>query len=178
MRDDTLASASRRRLLAQAAGIGVAAGLGGCGFQLREAPALPFATIQLTGFQANSPMAQALRRSIATTTTTRVVEGAAQAQVVLNAAADTQERGVVASTSAGQVREIQLRARLKFTLAEANGRQLIALTEVLQIRDMTYNERNALGKEQEEAGMYRAMQNDIAMQVLRRLAAVKLAAPA
>ena len=39
---------------------------------------------------------------------------------------------------------------------------------------MTYNERDALAKEQEEQLLYRAMQDDIALQVMRRLAAVKL----
>jgi LPS-assembly lipoprotein len=38
---------------------------------------------------------------------------------------------------------------------------------------MTYNERDALGKEQEEEMLYRAMQSDIANQVLRRLAALR-----
>jgi LPS-assembly lipoprotein len=38
---------------------------------------------------------------------------------------------------------------------------------------MTYNERDALAKEQEEELLYRAMQSDIASQVLRRLAAIQ-----
>jgi len=39
---------------------------------------------------------------------------------------------------------------------------------------MTYNETNALAKEQEETILYRAMQSDIVDQVLRQLAAVTL----
>ena len=38
---------------------------------------------------------------------------------------------------------------------------------------MSYTESAALGKEQEEATLYRAMQTDIVAQVLRRLAAVQ-----
>jgi LPS-assembly lipoprotein len=169
-----LHAASRRTFLRQASAGLALAGLGGCGFQLRQAPELPFTTIQLTGFTVTSPMADALRRSIASSTTTRVVESLPQAQVVLNALIDSHERGVSVTTSVGQVREIQVRARLKFTLNRADGRELIPPTEILQFRDMTYNERNALAKEQEEQNLYRAMQDDIAMQVLRRLAAVKL----
>jgi LPS-assembly lipoprotein len=37
---------------------------------------------------------------------------------------------------------------------------------------MSYTERAALGKEQEEATLYRAMQTDIVSQVMRRLASV------
>jgi len=169
------ASTARRAALGLLA-LAAAAGLAGCGFELRQAPTLPFTAIQLTGFSATSPMAEALRRAIASSTGTRVVESAAQAQVVLNATTDNQERALTVSTSAGQVREIQVRARLKFTLSLPNGKELIPSTEILQVRDMTYNERNALAKEQEERTLSRAMQDDIAMQVLRRLAAVKFPA--
>jgi LPS-assembly lipoprotein len=53
------------------------------------------------------------------------------------------------------------------------GKELIAATEISTSRDMTYNERDALAKEQEEELLYRAMQSDIASQVLRRLAAIQ-----
>jgi len=43
----------------------------------------------------------------------------------------------------------------------------------VQQRDLTYNETNALAKEGEAELLFRDMQNDIAQQTLRRLAAVK-----
>jgi LPS-assembly lipoprotein len=160
----------RRRLLIAGTS---AALLAGCGFELRRAPTLPFGTIALAGFKPASPMAEALRNAIAGSATTRVVEGVALAQVVLTATADAHERSVVVSTSAGQVREIQVRARLRFSLTTSGGKELIPETEMLLVRDLTYNERNALAKEQEEDALYRTMSADIAMQVLRRLAAVR-----
>ena len=54
-----------------------------------------------------------------------------------------------------------------------SGKELIAPTEILQSRDMSYTESAALAKEQEEAALYRAMQTDIVSQVLRRLASVQ-----
>jgi len=81
---------------------------------------------------------------------------------------------VVVSTSSIQVRELQLRTRLVFQLLNPSGRELIGRTEILQTRDMSYKESDALAKEQEEQLLYRAMQDDIALQVLRRLAAVKV----
>ncbi len=149
------------------------AGLSACGFELRRAPELRFKTLQLVGFKPYSTLADELRRSIAASTTTRVVEAASQAEVVLEAFSDSRDKGVVASTSAGQVREVQLRAVLNFRLRTPAGRELIAPTEISLSRDMTYNERDALAKEQEEEQLYRAMQSDIAAQVLRRLAAVQ-----
>lgn len=145
----------------------------GCGFELRRAPELRFKTLQLSGFKQHSPLAEELRRSIAASTTTRVVEAASQAEVVLEAVADSRGKGVVASTTAGQVREVQLRSLFNFRLRTPAGKELIPSTEIALSRDMTYNERDALAKDQEEEALYRAMQSDIASQVLRRLAAVK-----
>jgi LPS-assembly lipoprotein len=79
----------------------------------------------------------------------------------------------VASTSAGQVREVQLRVRLRFRVATPSGKLLLAAAELLLTRDMSYSETAALAKMQEEALLYRAMEDDIAAQVLRRLAAIK-----
>ena len=161
-------TSTHRRLLLAA----IAAGLAGCGFELRRAPELRFRTIQLLGFKPRSPLAEELRRNIDSSKTTLVVESAAQAQVQLEALTDARERSVVASTAAGQVRELQLRTRLLFRLRSAAGKVLIPPTELLLSRDMSYSENLALAKEQEEALLYRTMQSDIVAQVMRRLAAV------
>lgn len=146
--------------------------LAGCGFELRRAPELRFRTLALTGFAPRSPLADELRRSIDASKTTLVVDTPAKAQVVLHAIADARDRSVVASTAAGQVRELQLRARLEFKLATPAGKELIPATEILLSRDLSYSETNALAKQQEEAFLFRAMQSDIVAQVMRRLAAV------
>ncbi len=146
--------------------------LAGCGFELRRAPELRFRTIQLTGFASASPLAALLRQGIDASPSTKVVDSAARAEVVFEALADVREKSVVASTAAGQVRELQLRTRLNFRLRTQSDRELIAPTQILLARDMSYSESVALAKEQEEAALYRAMQADIVSQVLRRLAAV------
>jgi LPS-assembly lipoprotein len=160
--------ARRRTALALLAGA-----LAGCGFELRRAPELHFRTVQLAGFGPRSPLAAELRASINASTTTHVVEGGAQAQVVLEALSDAREKSVVASTGVGQVTEFQLRARFRFRLRSIGGKELIAPTEIVQSRDLSYTESAALAKELEEASLYRAMQSDIVAQVLRRLAAVQ-----
>lgn len=160
----------RRRAVLGAAPLALA----GCGFQLRRPPELDFRRIQLTGFAPQSPLEQALRRRIDASSTTRVVDAAAQADVVLEALADARERSVVASTAAAQVREIQLRTRFRFTVRTPDGRELIAPAQLLLSRDMSYNESVALGKQDEQAFLFRSMQEDIVSQVMRRLAAVRL----
>ena len=158
----------RRSALAALGGIALA----GCGFELRRAPELRFRSIALAGFKPKSTLADELRRQIGTSTTTVVVETPTQAQVVLEALTDAREKSVVASTAFGQVRELQLRSRFGFRLRTPASRELIPATEILLSRDMSYSESAALAKEQEEEALYRSMQNDIAAQVLRRLASV------
>lgn len=160
---------SRRRLaLVLPAGLALAA----CGFELRRAPQMQFQRIQLTGFAPKSPLAAELQQSIDASAGTRVVESAAQAQVVFEAMADTRDRTVVVTTATGLVREVQLRARLQFRLRTPGGRELIAPTEILQVRELSYNEGIALAKQYEEAAQFKNMQSDIVAQVIRRLAAV------
>ena len=147
--------------------------LAGCGFELRRAPELRFRTIQLIGFRPHSPLFDELRRRIDASTTTLVVDALPQAQVVLEALTDAREKVVVASNSVGQVTELQLRARFVFRLRSVAGKELIPPAEIVLRRDLSYTESAALGKEQEEAFLYRTMQSDIVAQVLRRLASMQ-----
>jgi LPS-assembly lipoprotein len=147
-------------------------GLSACGFALRRAPELRFRTLMLSGFRPRSPLAQELRQNINASTTTLVVDSLAQSQVVLEVVEDAREKVVVASSSAGQVTEFQLRARFTFTLKTPGGRELAPQSRLAQSRDLSYTESAALAKEQEEAFLYRAMQSDIVAQVMRQLAFV------
>jgi LPS-assembly lipoprotein len=146
--------------------------LPGCGFQLRGAQELRFRTVQLTGFKPYSPLEKELRRAINASKTTLVVDSGGEAQAILEAVSDRRERNVVATSSAGQVRQISLRVRFTFNLRTPSDRELIGPTELLLGRDISYNESEALAKEQEEALLYREMQTDIVSQIMRRLAAV------
>ncbi len=145
-------------------------GVAGCGFQLRQPPKLAFASIALTGFAPRSPLANELRRQLALQV--RLLDAPPKADVVLHALVDAREKSVVASTSAAQVREIQLRLKFNFRAHTPTGRELIPGAELLIKRDLSYSETTALAKEQEEAELYREMQADVVAQVLRRLAAV------
>ena len=157
----------RRLLLAGIAGLGLA----GCGFQLRQAPKFAFSTIYIVTLPA-SPVGNELRRSIASAGTVELAGSPAQAQVVLEVLVDQREKAVVGLNASGQVREFQLRSRFKFKLRTPQGKELIAETELLQHRDISFNESVVLAKEAEEGLLYRDMQTDIVQQLMRRLAAV------
>jgi LPS-assembly lipoprotein len=161
----------RRHLLS----LGAAALLSGCGFALRQAPNFAFASLYVTVAES-SPLGNALKRSIAANGNVRIIDDAKlvdQAQAVLDILTDQREKVVVGLNTAGQVREFQLRVRVKFRLRTPAGKELIAETEILQQRDISFNESVVLAKESEEALLYRDMQSDIVQQVMRRIAAVK-----
>ncbi len=165
---------SRRLGLAAGSASLLAMGLSACGFQLRQAPNLPFTTMY-AGFAESSSLGQELRRSLEANGV-RVITDNRQldaAQVILEILQDQREKTVVGVSSSGQVREFQLRVRFKFRLREKGGKELIPETELLQQRDISFNESGALAKESEEAILYRSMQSDVVQQALRRLSTVK-----
>ena len=166
---------SRRSLLASLGITGLAA-LAGCGFKLRGVPEFAFRTLYIAA-PSGSPLARELRRTLqaAGGQLTLLTEPAQlpQAQAVLDLLQEQQERNVVGLTASGQVREMQLRLRIKFKLRTPAGDELIPETELLQQRDISDSETIALAKEAEEALLYRSMQTDWVQQLTRRLAAVQ-----
>jgi LPS-assembly lipoprotein len=163
------AATMRRRLLLLATPLLV---LAGCGFELRRAAALQFQSIALTGFAPRSPLAQDLRVALERSVT--VKESPAQAQVVFQAISDERTRRAVAFTASGQVRDIQLRMTLKYRAQTPSQRELIADSEIVLFRELTYVESKTLGKEFEEQDLYREMQSDIVLQVMLRLSTIRL----
>jgi LPS-assembly lipoprotein len=168
---DGAAGRSLRLLL-----VGVLAfALAACGFELRKPPEFAFKTIY-ANVAPTSVLGVELKRNLAALGNVHLITDAAQlkdAQVILDIVQELREKVVVGMTPAGQVREFQLRIRLRFKLRTPQGKELIPETEMLQQRDISFNESAVLSKEAEEGLLYRNMQTDIVQQLMRRLAAVK-----
>ena len=152
--------------------------LSACGFRLRGVPEFGFSSLYIAA-PAGSALARELRRTLegSGSQLQLLTDPAqkAQAEAILEVLAEQRERSVVGLNASGQVRELQLRLRLRFKLVTPTGEEWIPETELLQQRDISYNETIALAKEAEEALLYRNMQTDLVQQLLRRLAAVKKA---
>jgi LPS-assembly lipoprotein len=167
----------RRAWLGATAAASLALVLGGCGFRLRGATPLPFTSLR-TNLSERSEIGRELRAQLAASGV-QVLGPAPAGQpappvdVELTVLAEQRERAVVGVTSIGQVRELQLRVRFKFRVRSGKGRDLIDDTELLQERDLSYDEALALGKQVEEDLLYRQMQADTVRQLMRRLAAIK-----
>jgi LPS-assembly lipoprotein len=161
-------SRRRRRLLAAAPLLALA----GCGFELKRAAELRFDSIALTGFAPRSPLEKELRAALERSV--KVLEDQAKAQVVFQALTDQRTRRAVAFTASGQVRDIQLRMLLRYRAQTPAERELIPESKIEQIREMTFIEAKALGKQQEEQDLYREMQADMVLQLMLRLSTIRL----
>jgi LPS-assembly lipoprotein len=190
--------AVRSRVMRRAVlGLGASALLAGCGFKLRAAPDFAFDSLVMNA-SPSSPLAAELSRSLAANGRVQVLpasalaaataaanpaavaaSGAASApaaagnQVIFDLPQELREKVVVGLNSSGQVREFQLRTRIHFRLRTPQGKELIPDTELVQQRDITFNEAAVLAKEAEESLLYRDMQTDLVQQLMRRLAAIR-----
>ena len=163
---------SRRRFLW---GMPVVAGLSACGFQLRSSGDYPFKTLY-ANFAITSPLGVELRRHLLGTGRIEVWSDPLQmlkADVILDILGEERQQVVVGINALGQVRELQLRLRVRFRLRSPDGVTWIDSVELAQQRDLSFTETAALSKEIEQAMMYRDMQSDIVQQIMRRLVMVK-----
>lgn len=141
--------------------------LAGCGFKLRGAIDLPFDTLYVNG-SGYPAVKAALENGIRTGTKVQLATAPEQAQVVLNILSVNTEKRILSLGGTGKVREYQLFYRLAFS-ATYNGKPSIPPQQIELRRDMTYDDTQALAKEQEEALLNKNMQDDAVFQLMRRL---------
>ncbi len=167
----TAPTSHRRRLtLAASLAFTLAAAVGGCGFHLRIPQTLNYQRIALSGFADRSTMADEIRRALPEDS--RITPNVLESQVVIQALVDTRETTVEASTAFGQVREMELHVKLRYRVMRPDGTELLPVSDLERFRDLTYDESIALAKDTELNSLYRDMQSDIAIQLVRVLAAI------
>ncbi len=144
-----------------------------CGFQLRGNVDFSFDSIYID-FPGSSQTARLLKRLIKAMDSTRIVNNAKEAEVILAALSESKNKEVLSLNTDGRVREYSLIYTLEFMARTPEGKVLIQPTRVSLRRTMTYNDSEALSKENEEIMLFKDMQSDMAQQILRRLAAIRL----
>ena len=147
------------------------AALAGCGFQLRGQASLPFDTLYVPG---SSPLVVELKRNLVAGTHSRLTDSGRDAQAILGFSHEVREKVVLSYTTAGLVREFQLRYRVGFRLYDQKGRNYMPPSEIQLTRDVSFNESQVLAKESEEALLYADMQSDMVQQIIRRLVAARV----
>lgn len=161
----------RRRSFA--AGAVVAGLLAGCGFHLRASQSFVFDTVAVTPETGGAVAAELIRYLGEAVRPVAPPAGGVAPQVIVDILQELREKTVVGVNASGQVREFQLRIRIKFRVRTPQGRELIPGTDIVQQRDISFSESAVLAKEAEEDLLYSEMQSDLVQQLLRRLAALK-----
>lgn len=146
--------------------------LAACGFQLRGAQPLPFTSLYVPADSWET--GALLKRNIRALGSTQLVESPQEAQAVFTLIGEAREKNILSLSGTGRVREFQLRYRLAFRVHDLKGKEFIAPTEIVLVRDISFSDERVLAKEQEETLLYRDMQNDMVQQLLRRMAAAKV----
>lgn len=146
--------------------------LGGCGFQLRGAQTMPFASLYVA-MPENSEITANLKRYLRAYGSTELVDNRKDAAAILVPYPESRQRLALSYNSAGRVREIQLQYRAAFRLEDPKGKLLSPPMEIYMTRDVTYDDSQVLSKAQEEELLWQDMQRDLVQQLLRRMAKAK-----
>ena len=101
--------------------------------------------------------------------TTKVVETAANAEVVLAVPVVVDDKDVLSLSSGGAVREYQLVKRVSFRLHDKEGLDWMPAGEIVVRRSYTFNETQVLARDLQEQRLLREMQTDAVQQIVRRL---------
>jgi LPS-assembly lipoprotein len=157
-----------------------AALLSACGFRLRGSDgksSLPFKTVYI-GVPETSPVGVELKRYIRASDDTTLVTDPKLAEASIDILGETRDRATLSLNTQGRIREYSLYYRLRFQVKDKAGALLLAPTELVLKRDISFNESQVIAKEKEEEMLYRDMQSDAVQQILRRMTALKPAQPA
>lgn len=160
-----------RRICCALLALVTAGGLAACGFHLRGDFNVPFASVFVSTTGA-SQIANVLKREL-TNSPTRLMTSAKDADAQLNISAEKRERIILSLSGAGRVREYQLKISVRYQLVDSKGVVAIPTSEIQLQRIMTYDDSQVIAKQQEEALLYKDMEQDAASQILRRMTAIK-----
>lgn len=150
-------------------------GLTGCGFELRKPPHFVFKVLCISNL-AYTPFGIELQRNLAQVEDLEVITDmreVARADLILDLLSMVREKVIIGRTSTGDIREFQLREKLRFKVRNQAGIEKIPEVELVQYRDISFAETVVLAKEMEEELLYQNMQTDLISQVLRQLAAIR-----
>jgi LPS-assembly lipoprotein len=158
--------------LTAAGALGLAALVQGCGFKLRGATTMSFASLY-TNFSQNSPVGADFRRILRSQADVALVDEAVKAQLRLIILNDNREREIVGYSATGRPREYQLRQILRYQLQDRKAEAIGDPVNIIVRRDISTSDAELNAKQQEEELLYKEMQSDIVEQLIRRLSAAR-----
>jgi LPS-assembly lipoprotein len=146
------------------------ASLMACGYRLRGMVDLPYKVIAITG-NPSPPMRADLQRVILTGTDAKVAFNPKDADLILEITNDISGREILAYNSSGQVSAYRLNIRLGFRAFDSAGAEIVPEAEIYITRDMDFSVSTVLATDVQQQQFLTSMRSDLAVQILRRVAA-------
>ena len=147
-----------------------------CGFRLRGSLG-EFESIPPVYVQGGDPAAFELRQFLRTGGT-EVVDDPARARVILTVAEVTRDRRVLSVGTRGRVQEYELIYRITYYAEDPEGRRVMDEQTLTQTRNFAFDEGDVIAKSNEEDFLFRDMQRNAVMQIMRRMQVVDFGAGA
>ncbi len=141
-----------------------------CGFKLRGSVSIPYKVIAITG--APSPLLRSdLEMIILTGSNAKVANNAKDADLILEIISEVNSREILAYNAAGQISAYRLNSRVAFQAVDQNGVDVVPESEIYVTRDMDFSVSTVLATDVQQQQFTNAMRMDLALQILRRIAA-------
>lgn len=145
-------------------------GLIACGFRLRGMVDLPFKVIAITG-SPSPPLRADLQTAILTGTDAQLAINPKDADLILEIISDLNSREILAYNSNGQVSAYRLNIRVGFRAYDNSGADVVPEAEIYMTRDMDFSVSTVLASDVQMQQFLTSMRRDLAVQILRRVAA-------
>ena len=145
-------------------------GLVACGYRLRGMVDLPFKVIAITG-NPSPPLRADLQTAILTGTDAKVAINPKDADLILEITNDINGREILAYNSNGQVSAYRLNIRVGFRAYDLAGAEIVPEAEIYMTRDMDFMVSTVLATDVQIQQFLTLMRKDLAIQILRRVAA-------
>jgi LPS-assembly lipoprotein len=140
----------------------------GCGFKLRRMEGIPFASMYVDA-PAGSLVAQRIRNTLSMDKSIRLTGTAGEAEAVLQLDQEVRSKTILSLSGAGRVTEYRLGLKLTYSVSGREGRIWAAAETIELVRDMTYDDTQVLAKAAEEQLLYRDMEDNASLRILRRM---------
>jgi LPS-assembly lipoprotein len=145
-------------------------GLIACGYRLRGMVDLPFKVIAITG-NPSPPLRADLQTAILTGTDVKVAINPKDADLILEITNDVNGREILAYNSTGQVSAYRLNIRVGFRAYDLAGAEIVPEAEIYMTRDIDFTVSTVLATDVQIQQFLALMRRDLAIQILRRVAA-------
>ena len=141
-----------------------------CGYHIRGMVDLPYKVIAITG-NPSPPMRADLQTAILTGSDVKVAINPKDADLVLEITSDVTGREILAYNSTGQISAYRLNIRVGFRAYDLSGAEVIPDAEIYMTRDMDFSNATVLSTDVQQQQFLTLMRRDLAVQILRRVAA-------